>query len=267
MSLQTSLDLADILLKRYECLRTLADQPRAKPELVESLEIPRSTLDDIVRDLENADLVEYPNGKWQLTLLGQYTLDHHTHYKKGLESLTEADPVIKELPRETPVERRFLLDADVHLATGPVPDEVMQIFLDAVESATHVRGVTSLAMAGYVEPFYRAATTDTDSHLEVVLPLETFERLRTLHPDSADKAMADDDITLYHTDVPVTFSLWIGDDDHAGLIVYANQGVQGIIVNDTNDALNWANEQYNHIREDAKPILYRGSTRRNARLS
>jgi len=42
---------------------------------------------------------------------------------------------------------------------------------------------------------------------------------------------------------------------------------KGIIVNDTNDALNWANEQYNHIREDAKPILYRGSTRRNARLS
>jgi predicted transcriptional regulator len=260
-------DLADILLKRYECLCTLDNQPQAKRELVESLDVPRSTLDDIVRDLEHADLVEYHDGKWQLTLLGQYTLKHHTSYKEGLESLTNATPVIKELPRDTPVERRFLRDAEVHVATTPVPDEVMQVFLDAVESATHVRGVTPLAMAGYAEPFYRAGTTGSDAQLEVVLPLETFERLRTLHPDSTDRAMADDAITLYHADIPVTFSLWIADDDHAGLIVYADQGVQGILINDTDDALDWATSQYDRIQKDAEALFYRGSARRNAGFS
>jgi len=255
------LDLADILLKRHKCLHTLDNQPQAKPELIESLDIPRSTLDDIVRDLEHADLVEYHDGKWQLTLLGRYTLNHHTRYKEGLESLTNATPVIKELPRDTPVERRFLRDAEVHVATTPVPDEVMQVFLDAVGSATHVRGVTPLAMVGYIDSFYRAATTGSDAQLEAVLPLETFERLQTLHPDSTEKAMDDDDITLYHADIPVTFSLWIADDDHAGLIVYADQGVQGILINDTDDALNWATDQYDRIQKDAEPIFYRGSAR------
>jgi len=236
MSLQTPLDLADVLLKRHECLRTLGNQPQAKPEL-------------------------------QLTLLGQYTFDHHARYKEGLESLTDATPVIKELPRDTPVERRFLIDAEIHVATAPVPDEVMQVFLDAVESATHVRSITPLAMAGYVDSFYRAATTGSDAQLEAVLPLETFERLRTLHPDSTDRAMADDDITLYHGDIPVTFSLWIADDDHAGLIVYADQGVQGILINDTDDALDWATNQYDRIQKDAEPIFYRGSARRNAGFS
>jgi len=267
MPLPAPLDLADILLKRYECLRTLDNHHHAKPELVESLGIPRSTLDDIVRDLEHADLVEYRNGKWQLTLLGQYTLDHHSRYMEGLESLTDATPVIKELPRDTPVKRRFLIDAEVHVATTPVPDEVMQIFLDAVESATHVRGVTPLAMAGYAEPFYRCATTGSDAQLEAILPLETFERLRTLHPDSTDRVMGDDDITLYHADIPVTFSLWIADDDHAGIIVYADQGVQGILINDTDDALDWATNQYDRIQKDAEPIFYRGSARRNTGFS
>jgi len=262
MALPAPLDLADVLLKRYECLHTLGNHPQAKPELVSSLDIPRSTLDDIFRDLERADLVEYHNGKWQLTLLGRYTLDHHTRYKDGLESLTDAAAIVEELPQETAVKRRFLIDADVHVATGPVPDEVMQVFLNAVESASHVRSVTPLAMASYADSFYRRATAGSDSQLEVVLPLETFERLRVLHPDQTDKAMADENTTLYHGNVPVTFSLWIGDDDHAGLIVYADQGVQGILVNDTDDALAWANEQYDHIQENAKPIFYRGSAKR-----
>ncbi|MDL0138614.1 hypothetical protein PNP85_03705 [Halobacterium salinarum] len=267
MARSAPFDLADVLLKRHKCLCALGNQPHAKPELVEALDIPRSTLDDIVRDLEHANLVEYHDGEWQLTLFGQYTLDHHARYKEGLATLADAIPVINELPQDTPVERRFLIDADVHVGTAPVPDEIMHVFLDAVESATHVRSVTPLAMAGYADSFYRAATTGSDVHLEAVLPLETFERLQTLHPDSTDKAMADDDITLYHADIPVTFSLWIADDDHAGLIVYADQGVQGILINDTDDALDWATDQYDRIQEDAEPIFYRGSVRHTAGFS
>ncbi|WP_077152426.1 transcriptional regulator FilR1 domain-containing protein [Halorubrum tropicale] len=267
MAPQSPSDLADTLLKRYECLRALFDQPRQKRDLVDEIGIPRSTLDDIVRELEAADLVVYRDSKWQLTLFGQYMLKQHINYKEGLESLTNVIPIIKELPRDTPVERRFLRDVEVYIATTPVPDGVMQVFLDAVESATHVRGVTPLAMAGYDEPFYRAATSGSDAQLEVVLPLETFERLRTLHPDSTAKAMNDDDTTLYHADIPVTFSLWIADDDHTGLIVYADQGVQGILINDTNDALDWATNQYDRIRKDAEKLFYRGSARRSAGFS
>lgn len=267
MSPPTTLDLADVLLKRHACLSILRKQPQTKPEIVEALDTPRSTLDDIVRDLEHAGLVEYHDGKWQLTLLGQYTLKHHTRYKEGLESLTNVTPVIKELPRDTPVERRFLRNAEAHVATTPVPDEVMQVFLNAVESANNVRGITPLAMASYAEPFYSAATTGSNTQLEVVLPLETFERLQTLHPDLTEKVMVDDNVILYHGDIPVTFSLWIADDDHAGLIVYADQGVQGILKNDTDEALDWATELYKRIQKSTEPIFYRGSTKYNTGLS
>lgn len=267
MSSYTPVDLVGVLLKRNECLRSLSSQPHTKPELVESLEIPRSTLDDITRELEQANLAKYHDGKWKLTLLGHYTLDHYTRYKEGLKSLTEATPVIQELPEDTHVDRRFLIGAEVHVATAPVPDEVMQVFLDAVETATHVRGVTPLALAGYAEPFYHAATTGREAQVEVILPLKTFERLRELDPDLTDKVIANGDITLRHRDIPVTFSLWIADDDHAGLIVYADQGVQGILINNTDDALNWAVEQYDCIHKDSDQIFYRDSSRHNGGFS
>lgn len=247
-------DLASVLLKRHECLRELNCEPQPKSKLVESLDTPRSTLDDIVRELENADLVEYRDGEWQLTPAGQFSLEFHNRYLDGLGSLTEAIAVINKLPRTTPVEARFITGAEVHVATSPVPDEVMHVFLSAVESATHFRGVTPLAMVGYADSFYRAATNGSNAQLEVVLSNETFERLQMLNPDATAEAIADEDTCLYIADVPVTFSLWIADNDQAGIIVYADKGIQGILINNTNDALDWANEQYNHIQSNAEPI-------------
>jgi len=55
MSSPANDELATVLLKRYECLNALINHPQAKPELVDTLDMPRSTLDDVVRELEQAD--------------------------------------------------------------------------------------------------------------------------------------------------------------------------------------------------------------------
>jgi len=48
MSSPANDELATVLLKRYECLNALINHPQAKPELVDTLDMPRSTLDDDV---------------------------------------------------------------------------------------------------------------------------------------------------------------------------------------------------------------------------
>lgn len=253
-------EITKLLEQRFDCLQALADTPYSKPDLVEVLDIPRSTLDDIIRELENARLVEYRDGKWCLTVFGQSALETHTDYHQRLDSLVEAAPIIKELPYDTPVDCRFLVDADVHSASSVVPDEVIQVFLDAVESAAHIRGFTPIVMTGYAEAFYQNATTGDQYKVEVVLPTEVFVRVRELYPDQTDEAMADGKVTFYNGEVPVSFSLWIADDDHAGIVVYAEHGVKGVLKNDTEEALRWATEQYNRIKSDADPYFYRGKS-------
>jgi len=44
MSSPANDELATVLLKRYECLNALINHPQAKPELVDTLDMPRSTL-------------------------------------------------------------------------------------------------------------------------------------------------------------------------------------------------------------------------------
>jgi len=55
MSSPANDELATVLLKRYECLNALINHPQAKPELVDTLDMPRSNFDDVVRELEQAD--------------------------------------------------------------------------------------------------------------------------------------------------------------------------------------------------------------------
>jgi len=56
MSSPANDELATVLLKRYECLNALINHPQAKPELVDTLDMPRSTLDDVVRVSSNKQI-------------------------------------------------------------------------------------------------------------------------------------------------------------------------------------------------------------------
>jgi len=252
-------DPANILLKREACLQTLDDNPLSKPEIVETLDIPRSTLDDIIRELEAANLVEYTDGKWQLTLFGQYTFDHHISYKNKIENLVDAEPIIDALHRDTLIERHLFTGADIYISSPPVPDEIMEVVLNAVESVNQVRGVTPVVMAGHAGSFYRCATTGTNSSLEIILPRDSFKRLQKLQPDKTDKIIRDNDVEIYSGEIPITFSLWIGDDNHVGLIVYADNGIQGVIINERDEVLEWANNQYERIQKSSEPAFYCGS--------
>ncbi|WP_049922507.1 helix-turn-helix transcriptional regulator [Halopiger djelfimassiliensis] len=248
-------DLTRLIEQRHAYLQAIATTPQSKQDLTDTLETPRSTLDDIVRELETADLVEYRDGKWHATVLGQIALEMYVDYNDRIERLLEAAPIIEQLPTDTPVGSSFLVGADVYVASNAIPDEVIRVFLEAVESANWIRCLTPLVLSGYVEEFYQSATAGEDYRLDIVLPVDVYKRVHDLHPEQAAKTIDDERIEFYSGAVPVTFSLWIADDDHAGIIVYANNGIQGILINDTADALTWAIEQYDRIKEDAEPLV------------
>ncbi|WP_276280810.1 helix-turn-helix transcriptional regulator [Halorussus caseinilyticus] len=247
-------DLVSLVNRRYDYLQTLSDTPRSKRDLVDTLDTPRSTLDDIVRELDENGLVEYHNGTWQLTTFGRCALDLHTEYEDDLESLLSTPPVIEDLPNDTPVGNRLLVGAETNVSTAAIPDAVMEVFFESLKSATRIRCFTPTVMAGHYESVYQSATTGGESRLDLIFSANVFDHLQRFYPERIDEMLADENITCYVGDVPVTFSLWIADDDHVGIIVYTEQGIRGIVKNDTDDALAWGIEQYNRIQRDARRV-------------
>lgn len=247
--------LASVLLQRRECLQALLEQPQKKRDLVETIDVPRSTLDDIVRELEDARLVEYADGVWQPTVLGRCVFHTHENYRDRLDSLSETTSVIDALPQDSPIGREFLEGADVVESNTAMPDGVIRVLVDSVESATRVRGFTPVVFEGYLKLFRERTTTGERCQLEFIFPSNAFERLRDTCSERIEAALRNEHISLYLGSISVSFGLWVADGNYASVIVYTDRGIRGIITNDTPEAIAWATDQYERIERDAESVF------------
>jgi predicted transcriptional regulator len=262
MAPPTSEDFANVLLKRYECLHALVEHPQPKRELVDTLDIPRSTLDNIVRQLEQTGLVRYFDGVWQPTLSGQRALRVHETYLSEIDDLVHSTPVLTTLAPNSGVTWEFIDHADVYETNPNVQNDVLIRLLDYAEAATDIRVATPRIVAGFGDEFYRSGTTGRDATFEIIAPSEIHEWIHKRHSKTATDLLNDPNVNMFRASIPFSFSLSIFDDTHAGITVFAEQGIAGLIVNDTDDALTWAEEQYNNVKKDAEQIFTRGGSSR-----
>jgi len=259
-----SRDVATLLLNRYTILRALDASPRTKQELLREVEISRSTLDRVMRRLEKAGIVVYTDGEWHLTVYGRCVFALHQRYREQLSGLREAASLVDVPSEETPLDCSILIDADVYSSDGAIQEDVMQVLLDAAKDATRFRMFTPRVLAAHVEPFYENALIGDDPRVELVVPMSLFDQLRAYFPDLIHEAVTDSPISFFTADVPDAFGLWIADHDHVGVLVFGESGVRGILVNDSDAALRWAEDQYEQVKQTADPVFFRGQPQRKS---
>ena len=238
--------------RRYDCLRAIVSEPREKRVLVEALGTPRSTLDDVVRELESAGLVTYEDGVWRPTTTGRVAAEIHADYRETVSDLCAAAPVVDALPHDTPLDQTFLDGATVHEADQTLPDAVVTSILESVADAERTRGLAPTAFVGFADRF-RDRAVEGDGSLELVLAPELFDLLAGHGLEEEDQELA---TTVLSGEIPVEFGLWVADHDEAGVVVYAEQGIRGVVVNDTPAAVGWAEELYQRIRGDARSVEF-----------
>lgn len=258
MSIPTPEDVETALHNRYKYLCTLVQQPQSKPELVDSVATPRSTLDDIVRELEQAGLVKYIDGKWYPTPSGKVAYRVHRDYLDRLDTLTDASPVLDALKTDSEVDWVFIDGADVYETNPKIPDAVMTKLLNYVEAATDVRVVMPRVVAGYRDQFYQSGISGKDSMLEMIIPFEVYEWLYSKHPSTTEDVLKDPNVGIFHASISFEFGLSIFDHKRAGVTIFTDQGIAGLVVNDTDDAVTWAEDQYERVKQDADQIFLRG---------
>jgi len=81
------------------------------------------------------------------------------------------------------------------------------------------------------------------------------ERTRAVFPTLTDDLLEDENVSLQTASIPCSFGLWVVDSAEAGITVFTDQGIRGILMNDTTDALDWATDQYERVKQDADPVF------------
>ncbi|MCO8267609.1 hypothetical protein NKF06_13695 [Haloferax sp. AB510] len=251
---ETSAQLSRLLMRRSSFVRSLAERPRDKRGLADDLDTSRSTVDRVVRELLDAGLAERVEGRYQLTSVGRCALGAYDECLDSLRGVHAARDLLSMLPADAPLDPAFLTGATVHTSTPNIPDSAIQELFSSIEHAERVYGVAPVALVGQLRPFYETATAG-GTVVEMIIADELFDRLvaapssRTVIEDQ----LRHESVTLYRGSVPFRFGLWVTESE-AGIVVYTDTGVGGVARNDTKAAVEWANEQFETLRENAERL-------------
>lgn len=247
-------ELVDIVHKRQQYLSALHETPQTKRELTESFDVSRPTIDRAVRELAERNLVRRVDGEWTTTVVGDYLVEASETYRDRIRNASAVAPVLERFSDTTGIDSVFLDGVTVYRRREAVPDAIVEECFTSIEEATHVRGVVPIALVGHAREFYYRSTTDIDSRVEIILENDVISHFLQHFQKETREVVSCEWVDLYRADVPFRYGVWIADDDHAGVIVYSDDGIAAILKNDSPEAIAWANEVYERLRASADEV-------------
>lgn len=246
--------LAKTLLKRQCCLSKLASESSDKRELEASLEIPRSTLDDIVRELEKKGLVKYREGVWEITTLGKMAIQMHSEYLGTLEDMLDADTILKDMNSDIQIDHQFIRNTTVQKCHTHVSDDGMLEILSYIEESEKAHMATPRLASGYTNKIFNVITSDGIETAEIIFPPEIHQWLSSTFPSTVDKLVNHQSINLFRLTIPYSFGIFIFDSSTAIIAPVSNQGINGLLINETTEGVKWAEKRYEYIKRDSTPV-------------
>lgn len=274
-------DRVELIARRSTVLAALADGPSFKRDLIDRLDVSRSTVDRAVEELREAELCRRTDGGFELTLTGRLLLERHREYLESATATLDAGDVLAPLPADTEIDVAALVGAEVHAADATTPYQPLEPLHDAIEVADRYRGLLpALEDPRHVRLLYEHVVVEAND-ATLVVDDDLHERLRSEYPRRLD-AMADAGRFEVFVGSTPPYGLVLTEADGeptVSLVVFGSDGgVRGVIQNDSPGAVAWAEDRFERARTDANVQTPQrrtnggtatnagGSTRSNARL-
>jgi len=244
----------DVVAKRRDVLGALSTR-KAKPELVDELDVSRSTVDRAIEALLDHGFVERRGSEYVATYAGRAAVAAYDGFLRRLDGLGAAQSVLSKLPPDVAIPPVVFDGATVHESTPEAPERPIEESLDLVKGATSLRGTAPAILSRYIEVFHTLVEDGTD--IELVLTESVVDRLADTYPDGFATLKARAAITLHETVESLPYGVWTAERPAgpvSGLVVYGEYGLAGIVSNDTEAMNEWAAEQYAAIRDGAERL-------------
>lgn len=249
-------EVTELLARRRAVLAALADGPLTKRELESALDVSRSTVDRAVRSLESADFVERSNGGVSLTLLGRIAMDGFASFADGLEGLGQAAPLLGQIDRDEPLPFALFEDAMIVLANRASPHRPIVALTQFLDEASEVHTIATGLLPEYVDA-YHEQVVEKGMTVEFVVRTEVLNDLLATFWDPVDEIIETGRSRLYEIPDDPPYSIKIGDTgdgEEVAIVFYGEHGVNGFIRSDRPEAVRWAWEEYERIRENAELV-------------
>ncbi|TYL40208.1 hypothetical protein CV102_01095 [Natronococcus pandeyae] len=218
---------------------------------MKSLSVSRSTVDRAISELRGVDCIHRSGSAYRSTEIGRIALEEYASYTDRMQSLEEATPVIKSLPRDSVTPGLFSREASVETANPRRPLHIFDRLSAVLESAKRFRGTVPVALAPYFEVI-RTSAAEHGIDVELTVDAVLYDDLQTESRTSIERLERSKTVRLVTSDVATSYAVWIAETStqtYAGIIVYDQGRVEGMIVNSTPAATEWALNQYREFKK------------------
>lgn len=245
-----------ILANRSEILRAIATSATTKAELTDALDTSRSTIDRAIRDLQTIECVEREDGDYVLTTAGKLALDEYDRYRDRTDAIHEEFEFLNLLPVDAAPDPALIVGADIRLPESHAPEQALKPTIDLFQRATSMRGLAPVVLSFYPDLLLDQVQQE-DASIEVVAAPDVLAVLPDLPSDRIEAFLAHENVSLYRYADDIPYALWLmttADGEYAGITAYEAGGVAGVLVNDSDAAVQWAEAQFESYRADAEPV-------------
>lgn len=246
-------DVVALLARRAELLRSLQDGPRAKQDLAAAQSVSRSTVDRAVRALEAHGFVARDDDV-SLTLRGRLALDAFDEFVDLLDALDAADELLDVLPADATIDGALLRGTDVVQANPIAPQRPYLAYQSVVGDATAIRGFVAAVLDENV-PEFRDRIVDGRAPVDLTVAPAALDELLSSHADAVEDALDTGRLTLREATTVLDYGLVLVEQPERTVVcalVFDDHGLAGVVENDGPHAVEWADDVYERIREDAE---------------
>jgi predicted transcriptional regulator len=248
------------VVQRESILGALGDEPMDKPALVDRLGVSRSTIDRGIRDLETHDLVtRTPNG-FAVTPIGKAVYRAYERFERRLTDIEEMQTVLAHVDAEDDLDPAVLADAEVYLEDAPAPDNVAFQLSKISARADTARSVTrTISRARSAKRLYNAVVNHGMA-FEAVYTVDMASFIGAWGTEDRKEMAESGNYRAFVSDEDAPFTVFIyeqSETGHADVCVFVydeDDELVGVILNDTDRAVEWGEAYFQRFRDDAIEI-------------
>ncbi|WP_049921945.1 helix-turn-helix transcriptional regulator [Halopiger djelfimassiliensis] len=252
-----NLDVIRTVSRRQPLLEALEDGPRHKRDLVERLDCSRSTVDRAIRELEWLAFVQRRDDGYRLTAAGRVALSEYRRSAGALDSIDEVSDLLADLPRDAPMSTALLEGARTTEPKPHAPFKPLERLVDGIDAADRIRGFFAAERLPRIRLRLYERTVEGTLDVEAVFTEALAAFLREEYPEQVREFITEGEFDMYVVD-SVPYELAIVETEtgaHVFVFVLNDRAeIEGVIKNDSQAALEWAEEVYQRFRADATAL-------------
>lgn len=249
-------EMLSTIMKRAEILRCISQGISEKRKIEANIDMSRSTINRAYSELEDQGLLQKSSGNFDLSLYGKIALEQYEFLIDSYGVLNNSSTIIRNISADSYVDLRLLNGAETVSPNERMPSRPYQDMKEKILNADLLKGFLSVEPPEFTEVVNEAAFSQNLT-VELILEDELITALSDIHVELLIELVNSENSNLWQSSINLPYEVFIFDTEQVWMCVHQNGGgLCGIIRNNTNPAVEWANEIFNQYQEEAKALEY-----------